>query len=63
MASRVFSICILYNSGYLYRYKLLHALHGKRITGNRGRVLAVKLMSAKPHYKMGKAISLVENKN
>lgn len=62
MVSRVLSIHILYNSVYLYKYRLLYVLCRKRIPGSRGSVLAVKLVSAKLYYKMGRAISLAEDK-
>lgn len=35
MASRVFSICVLYNSIYLYKCGLLHVFHRNWTTGNK----------------------------
>jgi len=63
MASGVLSICILYNSVYLYKYRLLYVLRRKRIIGIEGTILSVKLVSAKLNYKMGRAISLAEDEN
>lgn len=55
-----FVFVILYNSIYLCKYRLLYVLCRKRITGSKGRVLAVKLVGAKLYCKMGRAVSLAE---